>query len=330
MEQDSNCAIWQTAASEYYVADKDGSVFDSPRAGGKYFIDGTARSVLSNFTSDNKALLTTWLVEQRKSGDNCPNIFVETLRNIARRKALEVSTKADRVLHYLSTQTKIPGSSVTLHGQENENSFSKIHEIVKKYYEILAQSECLDGDELVFILDYLTQRGWVNVRGNINHLKCQLTVDGYIEIEEQKKAFVDSDRAFVAMWFDDSMNDAWNNGFNPAIQQAGYKPVRIDRLEFANRIDDEIIAEIRKAKFVIADFTQGDSGARGGVYYDAGFAHGLNLHVLFTCRDDSIENIHFDTRQYNHIVWRTPEELQNRLKQRIGAVIGPGPNPIPN
>ena len=38
------------------------------------------------------------------------------------------------------------------------------------------------------------------------------------------------------MWFDDSMLDAWENGFTPAIQHAGYKPVRIDRQEFLNKI----------------------------------------------------------------------------------------------
>ena len=330
MVADSNCAIWQTPARKYYIADEDGTEFDSPRAGGKYFISGTAEPVLKNHTSDVKALITTWLVEQRKFGDNCPKIFDSTIKNIVRREALAVGTKADRVLHFLSTQTTTPGSPVIFRGENSETSFSGRAAIEKKYYEILAQSECLNWDELLLILEYLKQRGWVNSRGNIDQVKCKLTVDGYIRIEEMKKNYVDSDRAFVAMWFDDSMNEAWDNGFIPAIEHEGYKPVRIDQQEFANRIDDEIIAEIRKARFVIADFTHGHTGARGGVYYEAGFAHGLNIPVLFTCHEDVIGDIHFDTRQYNHILWQTPDELRIKLIQRIGAVIGPGPNQYSN
>ena len=90
------------------------------------------------------------------------------------------------------------------------------------------------------------------------------------------------------------------------------KPVRIDQQEHNNKIDDEIIAEIRRSRFVVADFTQGEKGARGGVYYEAGFAQGLGIEVIFTCRKDVLDNndIHFDTRQYNHIGWETPEELR--------------------
>ena len=75
----------------------------------------------------------------------------------------------------------------------------------------------------------------------------------------------------------------------------------------------------------MADFTHGNSGARGSVYYEAGFAQGLKIPVIFTCRKNAIKRIHFDTRQYNHIVWETPVELKDRLTNRIAAVIGDGP-----
>ena len=127
------------------------------------------------------------------------------------------------------------------------------------------------------------------------------------------------------MWFDDSMNEAWKHGIDPAVRDTGYEPVRIDRKEHVNKIDDEIVAEIRRARFVVADFTHGDTGARGGVYYEAGFAHGLGIPVIFSCRKDRLEEAHFDTRQYNHIVWETPEELRDRLAKRIAAVLGDGP-----
>ena len=127
------------------------------------------------------------------------------------------------------------------------------------------------------------------------------------------------------MCFDDSTYSAWAAGIKLGIEDAGYEAVRIDQKEHVNKIDDEIIAEIKRSRFVVADFTQGEDGARGSVYYEAGFAHGLGIEVNFACREDALQNVHFDTRQYNHIVWKKPEELRQRLAARISAVIGDGP-----
>ncbi len=123
------------------------------------------------------------------------------------------------------------------------------------------------------------------------------------------------------MWFDKSMQSAFGDGIRPAIEDAGYTPLRIDQKEHANKIDDEIIAEIRKSKFLVADLT----GNRGGVYYEAGFAYGLGLTVIYCCREDALKDVHFDIRQFNTIVWREPSELRTALKTRIEAILGHGP-----
>ena len=57
-----------------------------------------------------------------------------------------------------------------------------------------------------------------------------------------------------------------------------------------------------------SDFT----GNRGGVYYEAGFAHGLGLPVIFMCRDG--DELHFDVRQYNCIFWK-PDQLLKARKE---------------
>ena len=66
---------------------------------------------------------------------------------------------------------------------------------------------------------------------------------------------------------------------------------------------------------VVADFT----GGRGGVYYEAGYAQGLGIPVVWTCRQDYFdkEGVHFDTQQYNHIVWDDPADLREKLKNRL-------------
>jgi len=88
-------------------------------------------------------------------------------------------------------------------------------------------------------------------------------------------------------------------------------------------IDDEIIATIRRSKFLVSDFT----GQRGGVYFESGFALGFGLRVIWTCRADELSAVHFDNRQYNFLVWEREKlsDLAKRLQNRIEATIGRGP-----
>lgn len=73
---------------------------------------------------------------------------------------------------------------------------------------------------------------------------------------------------------------------------------------------------------MLADFT----GHRGGVYFEAGFAKGLNLEVIWTCKEDDLVNLHFDIRQYNCIVWseNNLEKFEKDITNRICAVLGYG------
>lgn len=128
------------------------------------------------------------------------------------------------------------------------------------------------------------------------------------------------------MWFNPEMRLAYDQGFDPAIRDSGYNPMRIDQKEHINKIDDEIIAEIRRSRFLIADFTSEPDRPRGGVYFEAGLAFGLNIPVIWACRDDLVAQLHFDIRQFNHIVWTTPDDLRQKLSNRIRAVLGDGPN----
>jgi len=119
------------------------------------------------------------------------------------------------------------------------------------------------------------------------------------------------------MWFDQRLTEAWERGLRAAIEAAGYDPMRVDLAEFNERVDDRIIAEIRRSRFLVADVT----GHRPAVYFEAGLAMGLGLPMIFTCHRDHLDACNFDTRQYNHIVWGSPEELKDKLKNRIDATI---------
>lgn len=318
------CPIWGTPAKSLPTT-RDGQDLDSARAGGRYFIGGTAAAMLKNWNETKKMLLTSWLIEQRRLGVSCPEISSATLDEVAKTRPLSVHDRADNLLRYLRTKGDLLGAVVKFYALENTKVQDAEH-------ELLAWTGSRQISEVITLAEYCNQEGWIEHRvteragssKNTLH-ELMLRPPGYARLAELDGMSSGSTQAFVAMWFDDSMNEAYDKGIRPAIEDAGYKPVRIDQKDHDNKIDDEIIAEIRRSRFVVADFTQGDAGARGGVYYEAGFARGLNMPVIFTCRKDAIGKVHFDTRQYNHIVWETPEELRDRLAKRISATIGDGP-----
>ena len=84
------------------------------------------------------------------------------------------------------------------------------------------------------------------------------------------------------------------------------------------RIDTKIVTEIRNSRFLVADVTL----QRPGVYFEAGYALGLGLPVFWCVRNDDLKNVHFDTRQYNHIVWDNAQHLAEQLHLFVTAIIG--------
>ena len=322
----TKCLIWGTPAFEY-PSHGDGHFIDSPRAGGKYLVAGTSAAVLESCDDPVKARLTSWLIEQRQLGIKWPEIYSPTISEAQQRQALQAPECADGILRYLKAKSKTFGTIIRYSAFIDlyNKSLMTPSEQEKEFLCLLAHTECINMDDLSVLMDHLEETRLIKISGDDKVKGCNLTVAGYARLAELEKTNVVSSRAFVAMWFDPSMHDVWEGGFKIAIREAGYKPIRIDQREHVNKICDEIVAEIRKARFVVADFTHGGSGVRGGVYYEAGFAHGLDIPVIFTCRADMLNEIHFDTRQFNHITWEDPEELKKKLADRIAAVIGDAP-----
>jgi hypothetical protein len=146
------------------------------------------------------------------------------------------------------------------------------------------------------------------------HHELRLSLNGWRRMTDLENTVPISNRAFVAMWFDESMNDAYA-AIEAALIDTGWQPHRIDRVEHNGKIDDRIIADIRRSGLVIAEFT----GQRGGVYFEAGYAMGSGIPVIWVVREQDIAEVHFDTRQYNHVTWSTPEELTAKLHTRVVA-----------
>ena len=321
---DISCLIWQTPANAP-LATRDGQDVDSPRAGGRYFVSNSALAILKSWDTPKNILLTSWLVEQRRLGVSCPEISSTTLEEVTKMRRPSVHGRADSLLRYLGARSVLLGRVIAILQPQwdNDNATPPNAESVKTLHELLAWTASRERSEVDALAEYCSEKSWI--KHDVEGSAFMLKPPGYARLAELDGINSGSKQAFVAMWFHESMNAAYEKGIAPAIREAGYEPLRIDQKDHINKIDDEIIAEIRRSRFLVADFTQGESGARGGVYYEAGFAQGFNIPVIFTCREDVLDKVHFDTRQYNHINWKTLEELQARLARRISAIIGDGP-----
>ena len=312
------CPIWGSAfpaISRPSTTEYKTLVDDSPRAGGSFQIDDNVKRMVGQLPNDAKARLTTWVVDQNDQRTWMPEITRETVEDAKRMPALPVYERANRLLWWISTQLPSIGRGIT---------------IKEETYAAYARTESTTWEEVCYCVEYLKDCGWVNF---ITHLGIYtdvlVTVAGYRQTEEQQTNAL-SAQGFVAMWFDDSMKEAREEGIKQGIIDAGYKPYVVDEDLHIDKIDDRIVAQIRRSRFVVADFTYGRNGARGSVYFEAGLALGRDIPVFFTCRKDKLKKIHFDTRQYPHIVWETPEDLRVGLQNRILAVLGQGPEPIPS
>lgn len=270
-------------------------------------------SEASHLDTNEKARLTTWLVNQRAQGVPVPEVSTSEIQHARLAQALSVPSRRDRMLAFLVLKSDRVGSRIR---------FIDGSDLTQ---ELFAHTESLEGEEVRFLLGSAADEGWIERQILSSAVDATVLLGGYEHFERFRSQVAASTQGFVAMWFDGSMSDIYAHGIAPGIEDAGYKPMRIDQKQHNNKIDDEIIAEIRRSRFLIADFTHGEAGPRGGVYYEAGFAHGLGIPVIFCVREDMIEKAHFDTRQYAHILWSAPADLRQKLAARISATIGDGP-----
>ena len=150
-------------------------------------------------------------------------------------------------------------------------------------------------------------------------IKIDFTFNGLLEVSKLKESGKNSRRCFVAMSFDSSLKET-REAIRTGINEAGYNAIFIDEVypESDQTINDAIIAEIKRSKFLVADFTQQNNG----VYFEAGYALGRGLKVIYCCEEkDFKENSHFDLKPFSHILYNSNNDLKKRLRYKIEAWI---------
>jgi hypothetical protein len=299
---DFRCPVCDTSAEH-----EQGTNFADVRCGrcGRFLVsmlDGMPR--LSS--PEHRVKLSGWVREQNAAG-----IVPIITASIAQR------VEAMPLPRYLERAHK--ALTVIMRKYPSPHGWAAEHE-VRQDLEVMGTSYSADEAAVGVLLLILEREGYVDRGGGRGH--CRVTIAGMLAVEQMSAPSSASIQGFVKMDFAESMREAWTNGFDPGIRAAGFRPMRIDAKDYVGGITDEIMSEIRQSRFVIADYT----GQKAGVYFEAGFALGLGLTVIPTCRTDEIGRLHFDIRHLNTLPWTTPDDLADSLTKRIRAVIGTGPN----
>ena len=290
------------------------------RCCGRFFISGDAekyklpesksdRSKISAYvrwqqirSSDRPLLVTSDELPALPASSTIPGAIPISIQGALDWFPRSLADRLDKALLNLHRLSQHPGSLIKLQPPDHPVCLAENHVAMKFTLEQFKQ----DG----LIVDK-TESG--------NDVSFRLSAKGWNRVAEIERGYgaTRSRQAFVAMWINDDTNACWSEGIEKAVSDCLFDPKRIDFEQFNDKICDEVIAEIRRSRFVVADC----SGHRHCVYFEAGFAKGLGLEVIWTCRESDKDKVPFDTRQYNHIFWKTTAELYDKLVLRIKATI---------
>ncbi|HAP41469.1 MAG TPA: hypothetical protein DCQ94_17185 [Nitrospira sp.] len=302
------CPICKLAAKDVHVWDYgERTTLECARCG-KFAITRTAAAMAKARQLEPK--LSAWIRERQETGADIPEINAKTLEELA--KALpnyKVAEKQLLILRALERRTSFPGQAINIQPKFN-----------------FPLAWATGEEEFLYLLRSLIERGLIRRTDGSPDLSdsfvfdVEITSKGWDFLDEHARPSVISDQAFVAMSFSPELTPAWENAIRPALIKAKFRPYRVDAEPHIDRIDTKIITEIKNSRFLVADVTQ----QRPGVYFEAGYALGLGIPVFWCVRADDLSNVHFDTRQYNHIAWKDENELAEQLYLFVSALIGTG------
>jgi hypothetical protein len=116
------------------------------------------------------------------------------------------------------------------------------------------------------------------------------------------------EHVFVAMPYDDAMEDVFVLGIQEKVNQAGYLCERLDMTSFLGDILERIKARIETASLVVADL----SGGNANVYLEVGYAWGKGRRTLLLAKKG--EELKFDLRNQRCIQYKNIVDLRRQLE----------------
>jgi hypothetical protein len=122
---------------------------------------------------------------------------------------------------------------------------------------------------------------------------------------------------FIAMAFSkDDTDQLYDEQIKPVLDKLGIKAIIINRVESNDDLNIQIIEQLEKCDFCIADLTY----TRPSVYFEAGYAQRAT-EVIYTVRADHLgknqaddRRVHFDLQMKPLIRWSSPSDRKFSIK----------------
>ena len=297
----------------------------------------TASDVSSYLITDENRMLASSYISEF-TNDNYV-IDLDELKRLAIVEKPPVDERASKLLLYIAKKYPDIGSGPSY--DDIDSVFNKgmsldatdfSNPIFSFTHQMMSLSWLQHRKELAYLIHeyHVAEKNYLRIGSN-NELV--ITPKGWSRIDELKTKIIESNIGFIAMKYNSKLIKYSKDWFEKAITESGYEAKVMYSHKHLKLIDNEMIALIRRSKFLVCDMTENSRGA----YYEAGFAHGLGIPVIFICEskyfheeDNELgsesKGVHFDTNHYPYIEWEWDkgEELSNDLKNWIEATIGRG------
>lgn len=269
---------------------------------GEFIIEKSLQAILAKNQYD-QLRIGSWIREQNSFGVT-PELKAIDFNNLTNLKDKKINQKYELLLKYMYSEKTI---------QIDYSDVNRLYlvlfwcENIEEFNVLL--SKAIELNHLKLKFDGMSDKEYI------------ITYDGK-EFVENLGLDNNSNKVFMAFYFSPEMKEKFEPTIKMAVSDASQgklEAVRVSSFttDHDTKIDDELIGMIKSSKAVIADFT----GNRTAVYYEAGFAMGLGIPVIWTCKKDDVDKLSFDTRQYPHIIWENEDDLYNQVVNRLKAKI---------
>lgn len=312
MKPDLNkCLICQSQTIVDEYPDKNIYKVSCSRCG-KYEITDSALNMFNRSNEIEKVLRLSYWIQQNQIKDN----YIEINENLIRDKLSIPYTspkpmeQANTFILWLGNQMKKPDQKIG-----------------KKASDLISILGAYDENGVYYIAKYLHDQGFIhdtNLNTNLirDYYLLNMTFKGWDRYYELQRTNKDSSLAFMAMQFgEEPLTTIYKTVIKDAVEKTGFDIRKLDEEKRAGLIDDKLRVEIRRSKFLIADLTHDNNGA----YWEAGFAEGLGIPVIYICEEEKFKNSksHFDTNHNLTVLWKNDEtglkEFADQLKDTIRA-----------
>lgn len=260
--------------------------------------------------TQNSALLSHTIRKMQKD-NHIVKITIDFAKEILENQALPSPIEqASNLIFWLGENLNAPGEEINIQPVTHQ-----------------AIIGAMDSRGVKFVLDYLFEEDLIvglqsDSLSSTGGAQATLSFNGWSYFEELKRGLSKSNKAFMAMPFNNArLDQVYKECFKPAVKDTGFDLIRVDENAPAGLIDDRIRMEIRNSKFLISELTEENRGA----YWEAGFAEGLGKPVIYTCEEkyNKDHGTHFDTNHHLTVFWNEDnlEEAAEKLKVTIRATL---------